>query len=183
MSRQPLRNSNVLLLLWKTIDNRLVSQLVGADTGIREQLGKLPESAALGPQARYKGAEDLLLHVARVWKASSLQMARISQANHMDYYHFLQPNQYLPGSKPLSGEEESEAYLESSPFKEPVELGYPLMVREGEDLVDQGVRFADLTLLFQDERQTVYIDSCCHFNPFGYGVIAERMVSEILDGR
>ena len=183
MSHQLFRNSNVLLLLWKTIDNGLLSRLGTADSGLREKLGKLPGSGRLGPTAEYESEEELLRDVAKVWKASSLQMARICEANDMDYYHFLQPNQYLPGSKPLSREEKSLAYLESSTARKPIESGYPLLVREGEHLIDQGVRFSDLTLLFRDEERTVYVDPCCHLNHFGYGVMAERIVSEILDTR
>ena len=182
MSRQIFRNSNFSLLLWKTIDNRLLSRLGIADAELREELGKLPGSGRLGPTAEYESEEELLRHVAKVWKASSLQMARICEANDMDYYHFLQPNQYLPGSKPFSREEKMVAYLESSSARKPIESGYPLLVREGEHLIDRGVRFSDLTMLFRDEKRAVYVDPCCHFNPFGYGVMAERIVSEILDG-
>ena len=46
---------------------------------------------------------------ARVWYRDSLLLAGLAELGRADYYHFLQPNQYAPGSKPLSPEERKSA--------------------------------------------------------------------------
>ena len=45
-----------------------------------------------------------------------------------------------------------------------VEIGYPLLLRNGRKLKEQGVRFFDLTGIFKDHPEPIYVDSCCHSN-------------------
>jgi hypothetical protein len=49
-----------------------------------------------------------------------------------------------------------------------------------EELRDEGVRFHDLTPLFQGETQDLYVDWCCHLNRAGYELVARRIAEEIL---
>jgi hypothetical protein len=47
-------------------------------------------------------------------------------------------------------------------------------------LKKEGVNFTDLSLLFKNEKRTVYNDKCCHFNQLGYEMIADQICREIL---
>ena len=53
---------------------------------------------------------------------------------------------------------------------------FSLVVREGAYLIEKGVRFFDLTAIFKEEKRTAYTDTCCHPNPYGYSIIARRIV-------
>ena len=39
---------------------------------------------------------------ARTWAESSFQMHAVASAKGIRYFHFLQPNQYIEGTKPMS---------------------------------------------------------------------------------
>src|SRR5262249_60367433 len=97
------------------------------------------------------------------------------------YFHFLQPNQYVPGSKTLGDEERRHAYVRGHPGQKHVEAGYPLLVREGENLAARGVSFTGLTMLFADRAEATYADPCCHLDSRGEELIAERMAKGIAE--
>ena len=45
-----------------------------------------------------------------VWQNSSIELARLSEANGIGYFHFLQPNQYDEGAKKMGVEERRLAF-------------------------------------------------------------------------
>jgi hypothetical protein len=74
-------------------------------------------------------ADDRALYeyLARVWSESSAQMRRLCEANGIEYYHFLQPNQYVDDSKPLDDGERKVAIRAGHPYQKGVVSGYPLL--------------------------------------------------------
>lgn len=116
---------------------------------------------------------------AGIWVRSSIQLAKFAQANAVEYFHFLQPNQYLSGSKPWS-EEEAELFKRGAQATTPVaEVGYPLLVSKGGELRSGGVNYHDLTNIFQGIKETIYSDACCHMTPDGNQRVAEAMMAII----
>jgi hypothetical protein len=95
------------------------------------------------------------------------------------YFHFLQPNQYVPDSKPLSREELDGAFDPNHPYRPGVLNGYPLLSAAGRALQERGITFTDLTMLFSDCNETAYSDRCCHFNKLGNETIAQAIAREI----
>lgn len=134
--------------------------------------------AAKGPKARFEELEEGLSDMAHFWKSCSLQMHVLCEQRDIEYLHFLQPNQYMPNSKPLS-DEEQERFTHNFVFEEPATKGYPMLVELGRELQVSGVDFFDLTLLFQDQPETIYVDDCCHFNELGQTRLAQR-IAEVL---
>ena len=92
---------------------------------------------------------------------------------------FLQPNQYVPAAKPLSAAERERAYGPHSGFKTVVEQGYPLLRAFNGDLPRPGVNYFDLTGIFVDHPETLYIDKCCHLNGRGNELLAAAMVERM----
>ena len=76
-------------------------------------------------------------------------MQALCDLNGIRYAHYLQPNQYLPGSKGLNSEELQNAYDAESPYRAVVEEGYPLLRQAGRELEAAGVDFHDLSLIFE----------------------------------
>ena len=102
----------------------------------------------------------------------------------MYYFHFLQPNQYVPGSKIFSEEERKIALPEFHSYQNSAKNGYPYLITGGKDLRDQGINFTDLTRMFASNDQVLYEDGCCHFNHLGSELIAKemaRVIKEKLD--
>ena len=62
---------------------------------------------AQGPPATFADLSAFLRHCVGIWQRSSLELAKVCDGMGIEYHDFLQPNQYLPGSKPMSELERS----------------------------------------------------------------------------
>lgn len=174
----PLRASTAANAVYVALDRRLEREqaatdaaLVGAPAGAA--------SPATGPRLTFANDGQMYEHLAELWRRSSLQLARLVQANGARYYHFLQPNQYVPGSKPMGAAERAVAIVDNHPYRRAVETGYPLLRRAGAALVAEGVRFTDLTAAFAGSAEPIYFDSCCHVNERGNAILADLMFEAI----
>ena len=132
--------------------------------------------AATGPTMTFADDESRYAYLARLWRDSSLQMKLLCDGNGIAYDHFLQPNQYVEGSKPM-GPEELRETIRPGPYSRGVVGGYPHLRREGEELVRAGLKFHDLTMVFKDVQERLYKDGCCHLTGPGYIRIA-RVIGE-----
>lgn len=179
-SRRPLAWSATWNLAWRLRDRRLERELRAAETELVAWDPNVTSFAARGPFTEHAGEESLYGELADLWARSSLQMHRLCAANGIRYYHFLQPNQYVPDSKPMGEAERRLALSSESPFKEPAEAGYPHLIRAGEGLRAEGVRFHDLTGLFAGVPEPIYSDNCCHLNEAGNRLLARRIAESIL---
>jgi len=177
----PLRNSAFAMLLLDRVDARLDNEVRWEDAMLRSHLEQKAASyQSSGPFEPYGTAADFFADGAALWKNSSLQMSRLTRTNGGRYLHFLQPNQYVEGSKSLTGSERREAFHRGPhPYRVAVERGYPLLQRAGLALRNAGVEFHDLTGLFRDEARTIYIDDCCHVNRIGNQQIADAIATAI----
>ena len=107
--------------------------------------------------------------------ACSQQLAHLCATNGFEYFHFLQPNQYVPGSKVLAPEEVRDAYRPASRTAKLVPEAYEDLRAAGQQLVAAGVRLHDLTGVYAEVEEAVYIDACCHVNGMGNVYMAREM--------
>lgn len=131
--------------------------------------------ATHGPRRRFDEDDARYRDAATYWARSSTIMARLADAMSSRYFHFLQPNQYVPGSKEMVLEERRIAIDPAHPYADPAAAGYPFLMQAGHELAARGVRFVDLTGLFAGDRRILYSDACCHLNAEGYRAMAERI--------
>ena len=132
-----------------------------------------------GPRRWWATEGEVQRAAARLWYRSSLMLNRLAEGAGADYYHFLQPNQYVPGSKPLSPWERANAYEPDGHIGSSMAKGYPLLTGFNQDLQRQGVNYFDLTGIFVDHSETLYLDSCCHLNDRGNELLAAEMVRRL----
>ena len=125
------------------------------------------------------GETERLQAAARFWYRGSVALHRLAAVAGADYYHFLQPNQYVPGSKPLSPEERELYYKPEEVHGYFAARGYPLLQEFNQDLPGQGINYFDMTGIFVDHPETLYKDDCCHFNPRGDELLAAAMVQRM----
>ena len=107
-------------------------------------------------------------------------MDRLCRPSGTRYHHFLQPNQYFVGSKPMRDAEKQVAILEHHPYSQGVRKGYPLLIRMSEILRRERVSYHDLTRIFAAHPEPLYADDCCHYNQAGYEIMAEAIARAIL---
>jgi len=181
-SKKPLCYSVLANLVWRYCDiyfsqqkYRTEKKLAAYRIKKNAQLGY----EATGPSFHYDTDQALLKELARVWSTASLQMAQLCKANNIDYFHFLQPNQYVIGSKPMTPEEIKIAWIDGHAYKKGVEQGYPKLVERGEWLLNKKVDFHDLTMIFSNNAEVLYYDMCCHLNEKGYNLIIDKIVNVI----
>lgn len=181
MSTFRLQRTATVNFLWKCFDNRY-------SNAIRRDLKMMVVSRdqkssyqVTGPKRQFANRDEMYEFLSDYWKSCSLQMDRICRANGIEYHHVLQPNQYVEKSKPISPKERSVAILPNSPYGTAARFGYPFLIRKGAELHKAGVHFHDLTLLFQQMEQPIYIDDCCHYNPEGNRAVANEITKRILE--
>lgn len=175
----PWRYSVTAHLLWRAYYGYIRRQIFDEYSKLHSMKYSDWDFAANGPPQNFADEQALLEHCAAVWMRSSLQLQQVCAANSIRYFHFLQPNQYVPGSKILGSAEKEVAYFAADRGKKPVEKGYPLLVREGARLAEAGVAFFDLTMLFADHSEATYRDPCCHLNDRGNELLVQAIVRAI----
>lgn len=162
-------------ILWRALDARLAKMIYGLSTYIGDYNSKKPlEPVATGPPFSFSDDADLYDYLATHWRRCSQQMNILCEAYGIRYYHFLQPNQYVPGSKPIGPEEATAAIVDDCKYKSGVLLGYPLLRTEGSEMAGE-LSFRDLTMIFSETTDVLYNDTCCHLNKKGYEIIADTI--------
>lgn len=175
-----LRWSRFALFVWAGLDRATETRIRRLNAEYRAAAET--EARPLGPLTTYEDDfEPYFREVTESWMRASLEMEALSGPHGFRYFHLLQPNQYVPGSKPLSAVEKRIAHVDGFPgdvsvlhriFKWSAEYGYPHLRRAGSQLSRQGVEFIDLTMIFAKVRAPLYNDLCCHLNPEGYRRLA-----------
>ena len=122
---------------------------------------------------------EIINELISIWKKyTMLEDDLVRKRTGKPVVFFLQPNQYLKGSKPLSEEEKRIAI---DPLR--VEGTNDMMVMlkaAAKNLRDSSVPIFDLTAIFSNITETVYKDDCCHLNNLGNQIMADAVVSKII---
>jgi hypothetical protein len=176
----PLRHSNTVELLW-ALDDRRLEATIEAKRGELDAHGGGDRSdyAATGPRWPDAGVDALSADLAAFWFESSLQMRALAEAKQALFFHFLQPNQHVPGSKPIDADEQNVAIRGGETFAPHVARGYRFLRERGAQLAAQGVHFHDLTQLFVETTEPIYIDNIGHLGRKGNEMMAAAMAVQI----
>ncbi len=168
-------------LIWLTRDRSAWNEQT--DLGLIVSNSKRHSFTTHGPENRFTG-DALEPEVAAMWQRCSLQMHHLCQANDTLYLHVLQPNQYVPDSKPLSEKEVKDCIAPNEDSAHFVPRMFPRLQELGRALEKNGVEFSDQTMVFSGVEKTLYVDPWCHFNQEGnrlLGIaIADRLL-QVLD--
>lgn len=176
-SRPPWRFSFTSAALWKLLDLQLARQLTAAQTIPLSEPSSLNAYQTRGPTTSYPSDAAMYESFATLWQRSSEAMHALCSSLGIEYHHFLQPNQYVAGSKPLSESEQQIAWREDHRYRRGVVEGYPLLIQYGQKLRENNISFSDLTQIFADVEETLYIDDCCHFNIKGNAIMAKTIAT------
>ncbi len=175
----PIRYSPTAMLVWASMnahnDLAIQRQIIAISAKSIKELSY----CASGPPEHFESDEQLYQHCVDIWARSSIQLHRLCAANGIQYFHFLQPNQYVANTKPIGPVEASIAVSEESPFRVPVMQCYPLMQSKSDDLAKAGVAFTDLTRVFSEHPERIYKDDCCHVEDAGDILMANAIATHI----
>lgn len=112
-----------------------------------------------------------------LWKRYTKLQADLLRNRRKPAFFFLQPNQYLKGSKILSDHEKKTAI--NNDLIEQSHAAMMLLKAGLEDLERSGIPAFDLTGVYSDTKETVYTDDCCHVNNLGNELMAEEVLAVI----
>lgn len=165
-------------LVWKYGD-ALQSAAIGNRELALQRLrsGTDEDFATQGPRAEYASEEQRYADLVRMWGRSAQHMQKLAAGNGAVFIEVLQPNQYVPGAKPLSDAERAIAWSDGEPYKVGVDKAFHLLRENGPKL---GLPFYDLSLLFKDVQEPLFTDACCHFNEKGNRILGEKLAEIIL---
>ena len=109
--------------------------------------------------------------VNNIWIKSSNNIYEFALKKNIEYIHGIQPNQYFPNSKKLSAMEidkftSKQRYRDVIPNKY---LQLPIEKLKAKNITDQ-------RMLFKELSQTLYSDSCCHFNDEGLTLLINGLI-------
>ncbi len=174
----PLRSSAAYGLLNRYRTQRLETRIFQLNYELTTaESGYSPEGH--GPWGNFSNTAAVHQEAARVWYRSSAVLARVAATAGADYYHFLQPNQYLPDTKPLSTAELAFYATPNLVLNTSYARAYPLLAEFGAELQQRGINYFDLTRIYRDHPETLYRDDCCHLNDRGNELLAAAMVQRM----
>jgi hypothetical protein len=167
----------LIKMLQLIINNKEIYDSSTALYTIKRKLSK--RFVETGPVEHYKNIKEMHAAAAEFWYRCSLLINSLAKDRGFEYYHFLQPDQYLQGSKQLTPEEKRIAFNKKHLYRQSVVIGYPMLIDKGKALLKNRVNFFDATMVFANIDETVYCDDCCHFNRRGNQIVADYIIQEI----
>lgn len=166
-------------LIWRLLDRAVADRIAEAEENVAASVSKGLGFQETGPPFVAADDEQLYRAVAGHWARASIALDRLCRGHGIRYIHLLQPNQYVPDSKPMGAEERALAFDPEHIRREAVLAGYPQLLAEAESLRRAGVDFHDLTQMLAKVRKPAYSDTCCHLNQFGNELMAERLAEAL----
>jgi hypothetical protein len=176
----PLSFSLTAGALWSSVDKVLAGKMAKYHFKLQrigEKRLSRPDAERSGPQLKIGSQEEVQRYGVSAWKRASVLLEELMRSRGARFFHFLQPNQYVVGSKRFTKDEERIAI---GHLREEVRQGYHLLRPAGSELARQGQPFFDLTMIYTGVAEPVYVDDCCHVNSYGNLVMAENIASQIL---
>lgn len=172
-----------MLLIWHAVHIRLRDAANQQYAAFRDRQSQRLDYAGTGPQQKFASDRELHEHCTEIWYRSSLQMAQLARARDIKYFHFLQPNQYVPDSKRMGPDEIDAAFDRDHESRPHIAAGYPLLQAAGKRLIEQDVRFHDLSQIYARIETPIYKDTCCHVNAEGNKIMAAAIAEAIAADR
>lgn len=176
MSHWPFQKSALLNFVWWSMDRQYDAKIRDLNGQILEQNTQHSGYSVRGPHATFTDTTDLHRYLVEYWATCSSELHHLCESHGIEYHHILPPNQYLAGSKPLlESEREHPYFAEKHRYTISAQACYPLLVERGKRLLEQGIRFHDLTMLFAGIYEPLYGDTRCHYNERGNALVAESI--------
>lgn len=119
--------------------------------------------------------------MAQNWAKSSIFMHKVLSASNVPYFHVLQPNQYYQTKRVFSEAEKQIAFNQDTPYAKAVELGYPALFKKFPNLAKNHIDILNGVQVFDNTKDAVYVDSCCHYNQAGEVIFSDYVGSSILE--
>jgi len=175
--QSPLRWLALYQLWWHLQDESARAEL----SRLGMQVSQSNSSSYLhhGPLPEKESTEEQAVAAADLWSRSSRQMQAVCRGLGIPYLHVLQPNQYVPDSKPFTEYELKRCVADGQELQTVTAAAYAELRAAGANAKEQGLSFSDQTGLFRNVTDTLYVDPWCHFNRLGNELLAKAVAGEL----
>lgn len=119
--------------------------------------------------------------MAQNWAKSSIFMKKVLSASNVPYFHVFQPNQYYQTKRVFGEAEKRIAFNQETPYAKSVEIGYPALFKKFPNLKKNKIDLVNAVTAFDNTKDAVYVDSCCHYNETGAVIFSDYVGSSILE--
>lgn len=117
--------------------------------------------------------------IVSVWLNASKLLYDVAKTHHIAYFHFLQPTAHDPDNlKPMSDEEHQWIGSPQHSWAQGIRMLYPRFKTRSQELRSYGVRYYDLSGIFEGVENSLYYD-ICHFNQQGNIILAQAIARAI----
>lgn len=118
--------------------------------------------------------------LTQLWAESSELLHQLCVVRGCKYLHVLQPSQYTPGlDKKWTLTELEKKVNADDASKHYIGLFYPKFQSRGKELEKRGIEFLDLSLLFKESSEDIFVDSCCHLSPRGNELMGQQIARRL----
>jgi len=176
------RSSPLLNLLWTIKHNDYVSELSNLNQHIAsfsDHKGGQRSYEKVGPDYAFSDWDSLYKYAIDLWANSSQLMYATAKEKGAQYFHFLQPNQYAPGSKPKMIEDERNIAFVEKGYGSVYKIAHPFIQQKTAWFHDNKIAYYDLTDIYKEIEKPIYVDNCCHVNSEGSTMIIDKIVETI----
>jgi len=134
---------------------------------------------ALSKQSDFIEDTVAMNQVVNNWFESSVMMYHLLSMRQIPYFHVIQPNQHYPTQRVFSVEEQR--IIQDSPYRQAAEKGYLLLISKGEQMQKDGINLLNAAKILDQTSETVYRDSCCHYNQLGQDILTDYVAQSIIE--
>jgi hypothetical protein len=166
-------------LFWRLGDRVLARDATRLSQRLDRELASSSEAFFRHGDVRDETRDEAITRIAGLWVRSSLALAALGRARGFAYLHVLQPNQYVPGSKPLSAEERALYHRPEHNYAPWIADGYRAYAERFPALRGAGVALVDGRELFREVPETLYRDDCCHLNERGRSLLIDAILEAV----
>lgn len=164
-----LARSQAYYFFWRSVGNALVKLYYKMDELYLEsyERGQKPE----------RPKDEVLKERVDIWKKYNVLSAEIAAKNNVQYFDFVHPNQYFPGTKIFDKEEEKIAI---DPDRRDVAIKRTVLINdEAIKLRSKGYPIFSLARIYEGIRDPIFKDPCCHVNELGNKIMQENIIKII----
>ena len=134
-----------------------------------------PRTVTLPRFSRLFDTDDPVEQGLRIWMESARMMAQVAHGRGAEYIEFIQPSPHVT-KKEFTKEERAVGL----PAKdELMSRGYARLLAKIDDLRSAGIKIHSLADLFEETREPVYVDNCCHVNVLGNRMMVDAIVARL----
>jgi hypothetical protein len=153
-----------------------------ASAEVAEKARKSAEQELSNPHRSFytegEKKQDPRQAAVEIWERFVRQEQQIVTAFGKRAVFFLQPNQYLLGSKPFNAWEIGHVFNKNVAEKT---HEYRMLTEAVKRMRGRKLPIHDLTMIYATEKETVYADSCCHVNELGNRIMSEAIAKGIAE--